>query len=175
MLPYHRLRMNIVAAARLARVLRALGFAGALAACGGSGLSSAQWAWCKEHLAQVDAAAAVIGLPVVDTTIQQPTWWQDYLTSTTNKSNALITANADFVAACNKAATDNEIGDTRVSWCLSDGIGPAWTASVALNLITSTPAKTNAYRAIPLEQRLDNAEFGQACQYAYAPPPPAAS
>ena len=152
------------------RALLAGALAGAFAACG-SGLSSGAWAWCKQHLPEVDAAAAALQLPQVETTIREPTWWPDYQTSIQNSNTALIQANADFIASCNAAADAQSVGESRVSWCLSDGVGPAWTAAVSLNLITETRAATFAYRAIPLEQRLDNPEFVQACQYAVAPPP----
>jgi hypothetical protein len=167
--------MTHVPMLRIRRFLWALGLTGAFAACG-SGLNSGAWAWCKQHLDQVDAAAAVLQLPVIQTTIEEPTWWPNYVTSMQNTNTGLIAANPDFLASCNVAADANNVGASRVSWCLSDGIGPAWTGAVQLNLITQTPAETYAYRSISLEQRLDNPEFIQACQRAYAPPPsPAAS
>jgi hypothetical protein len=148
--------------------LRAIGFAGALAACGGSGLSSGAWTWCKEHPLEVDTAASTLQLPTAATTVREPTWWQDYIISMQNSSIALVGANADFVASCDRAADAAGVGASRVNWCLTDGVGPAWTAAVSLNLVTEAEVETFRYRGISLEDRINNAEFVQACNSAYA-------
>lgn len=150
------------------RVARLVVIALALAACGGRSLGNSEWLWCKEHLASVDAAAEGLGIAKVQTTIQEPTWWSDYVTSALNRSNALIGANADFVAACNAAADKAGLGESRVSWCMTDGLGDTWTAAIGFGQIVNTDAETFAYRALPLSQRINNAEFVSACRTAFA-------
>jgi hypothetical protein len=165
------MQMNRPHALDLRRLLWAIGVTGAFAACGGSGLGSGAWTWCKENLPAVDAAAATLHIPVVQTIVREPTWLADYQTSMQNTNTSLITANADFMSSCDAAANASSVGASRVNWCLTDGIGPTWTAAVSLNLVTETQVETFAYRGISLEQRLDNPDFVRACQYAYAPPP----
>ena len=156
---------------RVRRAMWSVGLAGAFAACGGSGLGSGAWTWCKENLPAVDAAAATLQIPMVLTTVREPTWLPDYQSSVLNSNIAVISTNADFVTSCDAAANAASVGASRINWCLTDGIGPTWTAAVSLNLVTETQLETFAYRGISLEQRLDNADFVRACQYAVSPPP----
>lgn len=149
-------------------VLHSLALTGALAGCGGSSLGTGAWTWCKENLDSVDAAAATLELPTVDVTVRDPTWLADYQTSMANSSIALISTNADFVASCNAAADAAGVGASRVNWCLTDGVGAAWMSAEALGLVTQTETNTFAYRGITLEKRLDNPEFGEACNRAYS-------
>jgi hypothetical protein len=139
----------------------------AVAACTSSGLGSGAWAWCKEHPAEVDIAAAGLQLPVAQTPYREPSWLPDYVTGVLNSSNALITANPAFVAACDNAADKQDVGETRISWCTTDGIGNVWDASIELGLMVDKSAETYAYKALPLSQRINNAEFVQACDAAY--------
>ena len=159
--------MNGMRASQTRRLLWAVGLTGAFAACGGQSLGTGAWTWCKENVAAVDAAAASLQIPEVQTTVREPTWLPDYQTSMANSSIALINANPDFQASCNAAADAAGVGASRVNWCLTDGIGPAWTSADALGLMTQTDMKTFAYRGIALEKRIDNAEFVQACTSAY--------
>jgi hypothetical protein len=160
--------MNPVRDFPLRRVLRTLALTGALAGCGGSSLGTGAWTWCKENLAAVDAAAATLQLPTVAITVHEPTWLADYQVSMANSSIALISANADFQASCNAAADAASVGASRVNWCLTDGVGAAWTSAESLGLMIQVDTTTFAYRGISLEKRLDNPEFGQACTSAYS-------
>jgi hypothetical protein len=139
----------------------------AIAACS-SGLGGSEWLWCKEHLASVDEAADRLQVPKAPTSLQEPTWWADYVTSTTNSNSALISGNPDFIASCDVAATKRGVGASRVSWCMSDGIAEAWDAAIALDLMVDMEAETFAYKALPLGQRLDDADFERACRAAFA-------
>jgi hypothetical protein len=152
-------------------VLRGIALAAALTGCAGSGLSSTAWIWCKEHPIEVDEAAAALQLPIAVVTIAEPTWWPDYLVGAQNATTAQIGANTDFIAACDKAADTAGVGASRQSWCLADGLGAVWTASITLGSMSSTDLETYAYRALPLESRIDDTDFVRACQYAHAPPP----
>ena len=152
---------------RVSTAFGALVLAVTVAACG-SGLSSSQWLWCKQNLAAVDAAAASLQIAKVQTTVQEPSWLADYVTSAANSSNALIGANAAFIASCGAAAKKRDVSkDTRVSWCLTDGLGDTWEAAETLGLIVSTQADTFAYRGLPIQQRLDNPDFVRACRTAH--------
>ena len=153
---------------RFPRIARLVVIALALAACGGQGLGNREWLWCKENLASVDAAAEGLGIAKVQTAVQEPSWWSDYVTSTLNSSSALIAANADFVLSCNTAADKAGLGESRVSWCMTDGLGNTWDAAIGLGQIVNTDAETFAYRALPLSQRINNAEFVSACRIAFA-------
>jgi hypothetical protein len=139
-----------------------------IAACSGSGLRAGAWAWCKQRPTQVDAAAAGLQIPVAQTPYQEPSWLPDYVTGMLNFSNALISANQAFVAACDTAADKQGVGETRISWCTTDGIANAWDASIELGLMVDMNGETYAYKALPLSQRINNAEFVQACNAAYA-------
>jgi hypothetical protein len=131
-----------------------------------SGLSNAQWLWCKQHLAAVDAAAESLGLARSGESYQEPSWWQDYLTSEANATTAVISANPEFVASCDRAADAAGVGASRLSWCLADGIGATWGVSVELGHVVEVQAPAFSYQALPLDQRLDNADFVQACSAA---------
>jgi hypothetical protein len=143
------------------------------AACSSSGLGSGAWLWCKEHPAKVDTAAAGLQLATAQLSYQEPSWLPDYVTGVQNANNALISANQAFIAACNVAADKAEVGDTRISWCTTDGLGQAWDASIELGLMVDMSAETYAYKTLPLEQRINNADFVRACNAALAPPPAA--
>lgn len=152
--------------ARLRGIPGLLALAALTAACG-SGLTGNQWAWCKLNLASVDAAAEGVGLAKVETTVRDPIWWPDYLTSQLNSSLLPITENPDFLASCDAAADERGVGASRVNWCLADGLGETWGKAVELNLTTESKESTFAYRALPLQQRYDDADFQQACVAAY--------
>ena len=151
----------------LSRVVGGVVIAAVVAACG-SGLGSNDWLWCKEHPAAVDKAAESLQIAKVQTTVQEPSWLADYVTSAANSSNALIGANAAFIASCAAAAEKRGVGtDTRASWCLTDGLGDAWESAQTLGLTVSTQAETFAYRGLPIQQRLDNPDFVRACRTAH--------
>jgi len=137
-----------------------------LAACS-SGLTSDQWLWCKQHLPSVDSAAETLGIAKAQTSVREPSWWADYVTSTENSNNALLAGNPAFIAACDDAATNRGVGESRTSWCMTDGLADAWDSSIALGYMTATDAETFAFNALPLSQRLDNADFVRACRAAY--------
>ena len=149
----------------LLTVVGTLALAAAFAACS-SGLSSAQWLWCKQHLAAVDEAAETLGIAKAQTSYQEPSWWADYVTSTQNSNNALIVGNPAFIAACDDAATNHDVGESRQSWCTTDGLAEVWDSSIALGYMTPTEAETFAYKALPLGKRLDNPDFVSACRAA---------
>jgi hypothetical protein len=139
----------------------------AVAACG-SGLGGNEWLWCKENLSSVDKAAENLQVPKVHTKVQEPLWWTDYTTSMLNSNNALIVGNADFMSSCDLAAAKRGVAESRVSWCLTDGLGDAWDSSIALGLLVELEADTFAYKALPLEQRLNDQDFVRACRAAFA-------
>jgi hypothetical protein len=139
----------------------------ALAACAGSGLSSAEWAWCKQNPTAVDAAAATLQIPTSQQSFKEPTWWQDYLVTVASQNNAGLMANPDFTASCKAAADKAGVDEANVAWCATDGIGESWDAAVSLALVTDVNADTYAYRALALQQRINNADFDRTCQAAY--------
>jgi hypothetical protein len=140
----------------------------ALTAACGSGLTNTQWAWCKLNLAAVDAAAEGVGLQRVQTSVKDPSWWPDYITSQLNSSLVPITENTDFLASCDAAADEKGVGASRVNWCLADGLAETWGKAVDLKLTTESVEETFAYRALPLLQRYDNPDFDKACVAAYS-------
>jgi hypothetical protein len=150
------------------RVASALVLGISVAACSSSGLGAGAWAWCKQRPTEVDVAAAGLQIPVAQTSYREPSWLPDYVTGMLNSSNALISTNQAFIAACNGAADKAGVGETRISWCATDGIGNVWDASIELGLMVDMSAETYAYKALPLSQRINNAEFVQACNAAYA-------
>jgi hypothetical protein len=152
---------------RLRRAAGLLALTAALAACAGSGLSSAEWAWCKQNPAAVDAAAATLQIPTAQQSFKEPTWWQDYLITVASQNNAGLMANPDFTASCKAAADKAGVDEANVAWCATDGIGESWDAAVSLALMSDVDADTYAYRALPLLQRINNADFDRACQAAY--------
>jgi hypothetical protein len=157
--------MNIQGAHRLARTVVLMTV---VAACSSSGLTSGAWTWCKQRPTEVDVAAAGLQIPVAQTSYQEPSWLPDYVTGLLNSTTALISANQAFVAACDSAAAKQGVGETRISWCTTDGMGNVWDASIELGLMVDMSAETYAYKALPLPQRINNAEFVQACNAAYA-------
>ena len=151
----------------LVRLVRLIVLATVVAACG-SGLSSGAWVWCKENMPAVDAAADGLGIPEAQTTFQEPSWWQGYLTSTLNRNNAELVANADFLASCTVAADKRGVDPgSRTSWCTADGVGDLWDASITLGPMVDVQAETFAYKALPLQQRIDNQDFVRACRTAH--------
>jgi hypothetical protein len=160
------------AVARISRGLGGLALATVLTACG-PGLSGDAWAWCKQHLAAVDAAADGLQIAKAPTAYQEPSWLPDYMTSQLNSSNALMAANPAFTGACDQAAEAKGVGDARLSWCMTDGIADVWDASIALGFMVDMQADTFAYKAIPLQKRIDDRDFVAACGAALAPVPTA--
>jgi hypothetical protein len=138
-----------------------------LVACS-SGLGNTESLWCAQHLAAVDDSAAELEVQVSDRTYQEPSWLPDYLTSALNFSNALIAANTAFTAACDVAADERGVGETRISWCTTDGIAEVWDASVTLGLMVDLQGTTYAYKSQPLTQRRSDADFVRSCRAAYA-------
>jgi hypothetical protein len=142
--------------------------AAAVLACR-SGLTSGEWAWCKTHLAAVDAAAESIGLAKTDLTYQEPSWYSDFVTGNLNASLAWVPESTAFQNACAAAAdVRGVVGDGRIPWCLDDGLGETWGASVDQGSVVELTATTFAYKALPLQQRLNNEDFMAACQAASA-------
>lgn len=137
-----------------------------VAACG-TGLGGTESLWCAQHQAAVDDAATGIQLPTADRAYQEPSWLPDYLTSTLNFSNALIAANSAFIAACDVAADKRGVGETRISWCTTDGIADVWDASTTLGSMVDMHGTTFAYKAQPLTQRRSDADYVRACRSAY--------
>jgi hypothetical protein len=137
-------------------------------ACGSSGLSAGEWVWCKENPPAVDAAAASLQVATAQRTFKEPTWWQDYLTTALSQNSAALTANPDFVASCKAAADKAGVDEKNVAWCMADGIGETWDAAVSLSLTTDVSADTFAYRAVPLQQRINDADFDRACKQAFS-------
>ncbi len=155
----------------LLRAGRAVTLGLLLGACS-SGLGITDSLWCAQHLAAVDAAAAGLQIPASQRTYQEPSWLPDYVTGTANFSNALIAANAAFTAACDSAAEKRGVGETRLSWCTTDGLADVWDASIAQGLMVDLSAETYAYKALPLAQRRTDAEYVRACRTAYTAPAP---
>jgi hypothetical protein len=156
---------------RLPRLARSAGLvlvATVFLACGGSGLSSGEWVWCKENPPAVDAAAASLKVPTAQRTFKEPTWWQDYLTTALSLNNAALIANPDFAASCGAAQVKAGVDATNVAWCIADGIGQTWDAAIAAGLMTDMTADTYAYRALPLQQRINDADFDRACTQAFS-------
>jgi hypothetical protein len=156
---------------RLRRLARPTGLvlvATVFLACGGSGLSSAEWVWCKENPPAVDAAAASLKIATTQRTFTEPTWWQDYLTTALSLNNSALVANSDFAASCGAAQSKAGVDSANVAWCIADGIGQTWDAAVSLDRMTDVTADTYAYRALPLQQRINDADFDAACKQAYA-------
>ena len=155
----------------LLRIARPTALGLALVACG-SGLGITESLWCAQQLAAVDAAAAGLQIPTAQRTYQEPAWMPDYLTGTANSSNALIAANSAFSAACDSAAEKRGIGDTRLSWCTTDGLADVWDASITLGVMVDMSGETYAYKAQPLTQRRLDADYVRACRTAYTAPAP---
>jgi hypothetical protein len=156
---------------RLPRLARSAGLvlvATVFLACGGSGLDAGEWVWCKENPPAVDAAAASLQVATAQRTFKEPTWWPDYLTTALSLNNAALVANPDFAVSCAAAQAKAGVDSTNVSWCIADGIGQTWDAAVSLNHMTDVTADTYAYRALPLQQRINDADFDRACKQAFA-------
>jgi hypothetical protein len=153
---------------RLARPAGLVLIATVFVACGGSGLSSGAWVWCKENPPAVDAAAASLQVATAQRTFKEPTWWPDYLTTALSLNNAALVANPDFAASCGAAQAKAGVDATNVAWCISDGIGQTWDAAIAAGLMTDVTADTYAYRALPLQQRINDADFDRACTQAFS-------
>jgi hypothetical protein len=163
------------AGASLARALaglrngaRLVVLAVALAACGSSGLSTGEWVWCKENPAAVDAAATNLKIATTQQSFKEPTWWQVYLDTALSQNSAALVANADFAASCAAAQVKATVDASNVAWCIADGIGQTWDAALSLGLMTDVDADTFAYRALPLQQRINDAEFDSACKAAFS-------
>ena len=134
-----------------------------------SGLTSGEWLWCKTHLAAVDTAAESLGQAKVDLIYQEPSWYADYVTGNLNASLAWTGRSTAFQEACAAAAdVRGVVGDGRVPWCLEDGLGETWGASVDQGNVVEVSGSTFAYKSVPLQQRLDNADFVAACRAANA-------
>src|SRR5262249_33579098 len=151
---------------RAARLAGVVALTLVFSACS-SGLSSAAWTWCKENMPAVDTAAGALGMPTAQIDYQEPSWWGVYVASTLNFNNAALVSNADFIGSCDSAADKAGVGESRISWCTTDGVGNAWDAAVALGLMVSQNADTYAYKAKPLDDRLNDPGFMRACQQAY--------
>ena len=145
----------------------ALGFL--LVACGSS-LGNSNALWCAQHQAAVDAAAAGLQIPTAQRTYQEPSWLPDYITGTLNSTNAVIAANAAFTASCDVAAEKRGVGETRLSWCTTDGLADVWDASVTLGFMVDMNGDTYAFKSQPLTQRTTDADYVRACRTAYAGP-----
>jgi hypothetical protein len=152
--------------ATILRVARLAALGLVLVACS-SGLGGTESLWCAQHLAAVDDAAASLGVATAQRTYQEPSWLPDYVTGTLNFSNALIAANPAFTAACDAAADKRGVGETRLSWCTTDGIADVWDASISLGLMVDMEAHTYAYKAQPLTQRRNDADYVRACRAGY--------
>jgi hypothetical protein len=144
-----------------------LALAAITAACG-SGLSSAEWLWCKQNLAAVDTAAGSIGLPTSQITYREPTWLPAYVDMDVSFNHAALMGSADFIASCDKAADANGVAEGRLAWCQEDGFDEAWTAASDLGLMTEQTGETYSYKVIPFKDRLTNPDFMAACRAAYA-------
>ncbi|MEO8272469.1 MAG: hypothetical protein ABI620_00205 [Chloroflexota bacterium] len=151
---------------RLLRIARLAVLGLVLVACS-SGLGSTEGLWCAQHLAAVDEAAAGLQIATAQTKYQEPSWLPDYVTGTLNFTNALIAANAAFIASCDAAAEKRGVGETRLSWCATDGLADVWDASITLGLMVDVDAQTYAYKAMPLTQRRSDADFVRACRAAF--------
>lgn len=159
------------ALARLVRTAALVTLTAVFAACAGSGPSSGEWTWCKENPAAVDAAALNLNVARAQRTFKEPTWWQDYLTSVASQNDAALQGNADFAASCNAAQVKSGVDTANVAWCSTDGIGETWDGAVSLSLMTDVDATTFAFEALPLRQRINNADFDSACTMAYGTRP----
>jgi hypothetical protein len=155
-----------VVAKHAARLAGVVALTLVFAACS-SGLSSAAWLWCKENLPAVDTAAAALEIPTSQIDYQEPSWWGVYVNSTLNFNNAELISNADFIGSCDSAADKAGVAESRISWCETDGVGNAWDAAVSLGLMVDLNAETYAYKAKPLDDRLNDPDFMRACQQAY--------
>jgi hypothetical protein len=134
-----------------------------------SGLTSGEWVWCKANLTAVDTAAGSIGLAKANLTYQEPSWYADYLTGNLNSSLAWAAESSAFQNACAAAADQRGVvGDGRVPWCLEDGFGETWGASIDQGNVVELTAATFSYKALPLQQRLENPDFVAACRAAFA-------
>ncbi|GEM_PF-6742587 len=153
---------------RLARTTGLVLLTSVFLACGGSGLSAAEWVWCKENPPAIDAAAASLQIATAQRTFKEPSWWQDYLTTALSLNNAALVANPDFAASCATAQAKAGVDPNNVAWCIADGIGETWDAAVSLGHTTDVSADTFAYRALPLQQRINDADFDRACKQAFA-------
>jgi hypothetical protein len=140
----------------------------ALAACGSSGLSTGEWVWCKENPAAVDAAATNLKIATAQRSFKEPTWWQVYLDTALSQNSAALVANADFTASCTAAQGKAGVDPSNVAWCIADGIGETWDGAGAGGRRTDVDADTFAYRALPLQQRINDAEFDSACKAAFS-------
>jgi hypothetical protein len=152
------------------RVLAAAALSMLFAACGGSGLGGGEWVWCKENPTAVDAAATSLNIATAQRTFQEPTWWQDYLAMVASQNNSGLMANADFAPSCTAAEVKAGVDTANIAWCTAEGIGETWDAAITLGLMTDVDADTFAYRALPLQQRINDADFDRACKSAYSTP-----
>jgi hypothetical protein len=137
-----------------------------VAACSSS-LGTGEWLWCRQNLPAVDIAADQLGIAKAQIGYDEPTWLPDYVQSALLSSTAVISANPDFAAACDQASKAAGMTDSPQFWCLNDGIGKVWAASVAQGAVTHFEAETFAYKAISLDKRIDSPEFVRACATAY--------
>jgi hypothetical protein len=169
--PYHPRYVNQHPSVPVGRLARSLSIALVVAACGGSGLGSNEWGWCKQHLPAVDVAAEGLQIPTAETAYQEPSWWPDYLTSSAQFNNTLLAASTAFTAACNSAADARGVGQARLQWCMTDGLADVWDASISLGGMVDITATTYAYKALPISKRIDNADFVRACNAAFAARP----
>lgn len=156
---------------RLPRLARSVGLvliATVFIACGGSGLDAGEWVWCKENPPAVDAAAASLKVATTQRTFKEPTWWPEYVTTALSLNNAALVANPGFAASCGAAQAKAGVDPSNVAWCIADGIGQTWDAAVAAGLMADVTADTYAYRALPLQQRINDVDFDAACKQAFA-------
>jgi hypothetical protein len=91
-----------------------------------------------------------------------------------SQNNSQLVANADFASSCAAAQVKASVDPANGAWCTADGIGETWDAAISLALMTNVDADTFAYRALPLQQRINDADFDRACKAAINPPPSAA-
>jgi hypothetical protein len=154
--------------ARLGRGAALVALTAVFAACGSSGLGSSEWVWCKENPQAVDAAAASLNIATAERTFQEPTWWQDYLTTIASQNNSGLMANADFIASCAAAADKAGVDRANIAWCTADGVGETWDGAISLALMTDVDADTFAYQALPLQQRINDADYDRACKAAFS-------
>jgi hypothetical protein len=84
----------------------------------------------------------------------------------TQPEQCALTANPDFAASFKAADVKPGVDTANVAWCMSDGIAKTWDASISLALMSSVDADRFPDRALPLQQRTNDADFDRACKAA---------